>query len=225
MKNAFHIAILSAVFSLAEPSLALSDGYAVVYDGAVAMKKIPRKGMEEYPWINPNEILTNSCDWAQITYNEVPMRAPMDSYGEAKRSRSSYLYLTGEWCQTSDALLEANYRTQHVIYFREWRGKKYLMLWTRLYQDDEHRDYIAEKQFIDLLELQPLLHDIKQGRDNSGCIWPTNPELEEIKARETLIQVGKDFCFKQGVYLRDLSMSGNKSLQPIAPKDGAPIER
>jgi hypothetical protein len=223
MNGSFKIAVAAVAIAIAGCATRSTTGYAIVFDGAIAMEKVRREGIATYPWIDPSETVIWACDWAKITYNEVPLLIPADSYAEARKQRAAYFYLTGEWCQVAKALLEANHRVQHVVFFRQWERKKYLLSWTRLYHDNDNHEYIAEKAFVDLLDLQPLLRDIKQGNENSGCFWSVDPDLEEIKAREVLVPYGEDFCFSKGVYLRDLVTAHNKSIQTSRPKQRASV--
>src|SRR5881394_935200 len=119
------------------------DGYAVIYDGAVAMKKISIKRGNLYPWLDPSEIYIGSCGFARITYKEVDVVAFLAGDDNFSTRKSSFYYLTGEWCEVADALMETSYRAAHVISYRKWDGKKYILSQADVYTDNDGVAYVA----------------------------------------------------------------------------------
>ena len=182
--------------------------YAVVYDGAVAMKKPPAHNTRfSYPWQNSSEVLYWTCGFAQLTYNDTPIKEARSSYADQVRRRTTYLAMIGEWCKVTPFLFEESHRSQRLIAYRRWKGRKYLLESSVVYQDNDGADYIAEKDFIEHDELKQLLRNVAQGSDNTGCFWPENPKLELMRETEDLVRVGDNYCFRAGVYLQDLARS------------------
>jgi len=200
-------------------------GYAVVYDGAVAMRKPSAAegggGLIDYPWW-PDLPRFAACGFAQIEFNETPVQQPRARYEDEPRRRGTYRVMLGEWCVVADALLEAHERVQHLIRYREWNGKKYLLYHAQVYQDDAGAEYVAESDFIESNDLTPLLRDVAQGSSNFGCFSADYPD--ELPRGEDLIRVGDEYCFRRGVYLQDLAQSLRTTPDPLqrAAKSPAP---
>ncbi len=183
-------------------------GYAVVYDGATAvLKPQATRGLVYYPWQDPNEVFYASCGFAEITYNETPIFRPLASYADESRRKATYLVMLGEWCRVKDYLFEETGRARHLVVFRQWRGRKYLVDDAIVYHDDGDAEYVADKAFIERIELTSAVRTISQCRENNGCFGAEDPTLEVMKGNSTLVKVGEDYCVGDGLYLQDLAKS------------------
>ena len=154
-----------------------------------------------------------------MTYDEVPVAMPLDSYADASRRRARFYYMTGEWCDVGPALFEEPHYSQNLIWYRTWKGKRYIVLHARVYQDAAGVDYVSDKVLFEWANLQPLARDVVQGEGNTGCFSPEDPEFEQHKA--DLVQVGDEYCFKSGILIRDLAVLANKPLQRTRSKQRA----
>lgn len=183
-------------------------GYAVVYDSAVAVLK-PQvvSGLVYYPWQDPNEVFYASCGFAQMTYNEAPIRRPLASYADESWRRETYLVMLGEWCQAKYYMFEDTGRTRNLVVFRQWRGRKYLVDHAIVYHDNDGAEYVADKAFIGRIELTSLLRPISQGLENNGCFSAEDPNLEAMKESLPLEKAAEDYCIQEGLYLQDLAKS------------------
>jgi hypothetical protein len=189
---------------------AREDGYAVIYDGAIAMEKLPRRRGNLYPWLDPSEVYIGSCGFARITYKEVDVVAFLagDDYFSTKKS--SFYDLMGEWCEVADSLMETSYRAPHVIAYRKWDGKKYLLSRADVYIDNEGTAYVADKFFVEENELQALVRPIAQGADNTGCFDEKRAPTETLEGASGLVRVGNLLCVTKGAPLRDFVLRIDK---------------
>ncbi len=189
------------------------DGYAVIYDGAIAMKKIPIERGNLYPWLDPSEIYISSCGFAQITYKQVDVVAFLAGDDNFSTKPSSFFYLTGEWCEVADALMETSSRAAHVIAYRTWGRKKYMLSRADVYVDNAGDAYVADKHFVEANNLQSLVQPIEQGDQNSGCFSPDRERPDMVDAQTNLATTGGLLCVTRGVRLKDFVLPANKSLE------------
>jgi hypothetical protein len=173
-------------------------GYSVVY-GAVAMKKPlhPNFGEAE-PWIDTTGMLVWGCGFAEITYKENSVVDALkypeyETPEDEKVDYHTYKVPMGEWCSVRDHLLEGYF----LVAYRQWHGKRYLLGSTPIFTDADWDDYVAYSDFITQNELAPLKRPIVQGLQNRGC-------FDEPERSESMIRVDDQYCFAEGVYLKDL---------------------
>jgi hypothetical protein len=114
-----------------------------------------------------------------------------------------YLVMLGEWCQVRDYLFEETGRSQNLVVFRQWRGRKYLLDYAIVYHDNDGAEYVADKAFVERVGLTSLTRPISQGRENSGCFGLE--DFETMKESLNLEKVGEGYCVRDGLYLQDLA--------------------
>jgi hypothetical protein len=194
-------------------------GYAVVWDGAIAMEKLPIERGNQYPWLDQSKILFWSCGFARLTYKEVDVVAFLAGDDDFATKDSSFYYMMGEWCEVADALMETSGRAAHVISYFNWRGKKYLLFRANVYLDNEGTAYVADKTFVEWNELQSLVRPIAQGEDNQGC-FDLDRELPELlDDAASLATVGELRCATKGVRLKDFK--GVRLKDFVVPASGS----
>jgi hypothetical protein len=180
--------------------------YAVVRGSAVAVSR-PRDGaVLGYPWMTGLDVIMPSCGFARVVYHATPLQEGRVTYraDEGKTRETAFKAMTGEWCALSDLLLEEVHYAEHLITYRVWKGQQYLLDWPLVFNDNDGADYIADTDFVDSYDLQPLLRDVVQGDDNSGCDEEADMRLRVGKHGD-LIQRGGKYCAVRGVYLQDLT--------------------
>jgi len=181
-------------------------GYAIIHGGAVAMEKFSIKRGNGYPWLP--DVLFWSCGFARITYEEADTVAFLAGDDNFSTKHSSFYYLMGEWCEVADALMEGG--RPHVIGYRSWRGKKYLLTRAVVYTDNDGTAYVADKSFVEWNELQSLVQPIAQGEDNGGCFDPAYELPELLDDRSSLVTVRDYLCATKGVRLKDFMLPAGK---------------
>lgn len=205
--------LLALVFASTASAKDGEDGYAVIYDGAIAMQKLPIERGSLYPWLDPSDVYISSCGFAQITYKEVGAEAFIAGDDNFSTKPSTFYYLTGEWCEVADVLMETSYRAAHVIAYRTWGKKRYMLSRADVYTDNSGAAYVADKYFVETNDLQSLVQPIAQGDENSGCSSPDSERPEIFGGLTSLANARGLLCAKKGVFLKDFVLPANTSLE------------
>jgi len=196
--------LLISVSRLATAQLASAQTspyrFAVAFDGATSMEKIPDSmpGPIEEP--DGTSIYITSCGFVRISYQALPLNEFLDDL-EASGQSESFIWLMGEWCQSSPALLERNYRVQHLLGYTRPEDENILQFFLEIYEDESGDFYVSDSDILEFHELQYLARSIPHGRHDSGCIPRPATELEQ----NGRVPVGDFYCFESGVYLKDLA--------------------
>jgi hypothetical protein len=207
--------------------------YAVVRGEAVAMKRLPPSPGPgtSYPWqtrwLAPGDILYYTCGFARITYLDADVSTPLHSRERSEFKPRNYMVMTeGEWCRVDRSLLGDPPWGHHLIAYKTYRGKRYVISTAQIFTDADGRDYIGNRDAIDYLGLTPLLSDLTQQRDatyegeesnwtwdshrNDGCYSKeqADDEFSIEQQKNLLVPVEDLFCFQKGVLLSGLDHVG-----------------
>lgn len=195
--------IVIAVLVGTMPAAAWSqDGitrFSVAFRGAIAMEKLPYKGPLIFEAPDGEEVYISSCGFANITYRTGPVLRTYEAYSDEEGEPHSFMYLMGEFCRVSDALLEQNFLSLIAYYERE--GVKYLAgNPAAVYSDHVGSLYVVDADFVEASELQALTRPIAHGENDEGCFDP------DVGApTEGRVMVEGRLCFAAGVYLSDIA--------------------
>lgn len=171
------------------------------------MEKIPDSmpGPVEGP--DGTSIYITSCGFARISYQTLSLNEFLEDLGASGRSES-FIWLMGEWCQSSPALLERNHRARHLLGYTRPDDENILQFFLEIYVDESGDSYVSDSEILEFHELQYLSRPIPHGRRDSGCTSLPATESEQ----QGRVPVGDMYCFESGVYLKDLA-----SLEYVAP--------
>ncbi len=132
-----------------------------------------------------------SCGFAEAGYRRVttPGVARLNDDANAKSWKA--LVLLGHYCKLNEYVLDG----WHLVAYRTWRGKDYLIDFAEILVGEDGRLYVDDSNFIENTELESVAHSAAQTSDAAVCA-----------------ESGSE-CPNRRIYVESIPMPANNSLE------------
>ena len=143
--------------------------FAVV-SGVESLQRV-RTGSSLFPWDHeaPGEVIVSlSCGFAQVEYARVTTPGLARLNDDLNRKPWKVLALLGHYCKLSEFVLE----DLHLIAYRKWKGKDYLINLADILVGEDKRLYVDDSDFIEHTGLESLAGAEAEKSGSPDCVDP-----------------------------------------------------
>jgi hypothetical protein len=180
------------------PSALCADNleYAIV-TGVESLQRV-RTASSLFPWDRaaPDEVLVSlSCGFVQVVYERVttPKIARLDDDYKT-RPWTAFVHL-GHYCKLNEFVLDG----WHLVAYRKWKGKDYLISYAEIRVGEDKRLYVDDSDFIEDTGLESLSGPAAQTSNSADCA-DSRPE-----------------CTNRRIYLDNIPTGATDILAACAP--------
>ena len=166
--------------------------YAIV-SGVESLQRV-RTTSSSFPWerAEPGEIIVSlSCGFARVVYARVTTPGFAKLHDDPNSKPWKLLVQLGHYCKLNEFVLDG----WHLVAYRNWRGKDYLISYAEILVGEDERLYVDDSDFIEETGLDSVAGSAAQTSDSADC-----PES------------GSE-CPNRRIYVDTIPMRANKSLE------------
>jgi hypothetical protein len=140
--------------------------YAIV-TGVESLQRV-RTASSLFPWDRaaPGEvILSLSCGFARVEYQRVTAPGIAKLHDDPKSKPWQVFVLLGHYCKLNEFVLDG----WHLIAYRKWKGKDYLIDYAEILVGEDERLYVDDLNFIVQTGLESVAGPAAQTSDSADC--------------------------------------------------------
>jgi hypothetical protein len=164
-------AVLACLMLVFSPCALGADNISfAIVTGVESVQRI-RTGENNLPWDRaaPGEVIVSlSCGFARVVYERATASKISTLDDEAESKPWSVLVQLGHYCKLQEFVLDG----WHLVAYRMWRGKAYLVDFAEIRVGDGRRLYVDDSRFMEDTGLEAVVGAAARTGETEACAEP-----------------------------------------------------